>query len=165
MNAFHHSQWRITPLCIPVDDLRALCYCSNRIQFKEDTEPSVLNYHLCLGKKWGQLPVPDSSDCPNTIAQPAPDQAHHLLTPTSWCQAQHLIRSILCWSHGPLLQDKWIDPPFQGLCVSGTYKLQVLWFGCHFLYLCKTSHLICFLREKEWCSFSSFFLRLCEIIE
>lgn len=56
--------------------------------------PELFNvsYHLCSGKKkWGQLPVPNSSDCPNTIAQPAPDQAHHLLTRMSRCQAQHLI--------------------------------------------------------------------------
>lgn len=30
---------------------------------------------------------------------------------------------------GLLLQDKWIDPSVQHLWVSGTYKLQLFWFG------------------------------------
>lgn len=48
---------------------------------------------------------------------------------------------------GLLLQDKRIDPPVQDLWVSGTYKLQLFWFGCHFFYLCETPHLLWFLRE------------------
>lgn len=54
---------------------------------------SDMNYYLCSGKKWGWLPVPNSSGCPNTIAQPAPAQARHLLSGISWCRAQHLIHS------------------------------------------------------------------------
>lgn len=62
-------------------------------QFKDNTERSNMSYHLCAGKKsqdssWS----PNSSLCPNTIAQPASDQAHHLLTWISGCRAQRLIR-------------------------------------------------------------------------
>lgn len=42
-------------------------------------------------KKRGQFLVSNSSECPDTIAQLASDQAHHLLTLISWCQTQYLI--------------------------------------------------------------------------
>lgn len=66
-------------------------FWQKNLQFNDDAKLSNMSYHLCSGKKWGQLPVPNSSDCPNTIAKPAPDQAHHLLTRISWCQAQQPI--------------------------------------------------------------------------
>lgn len=46
-----------------------------------------------LEEKEGQLPLPNSSDCLNTIGQLAPEKVHHLLTGIFWCQAQHLIHS------------------------------------------------------------------------
>lgn len=66
---------------------------------------------------------------------------------------------------GLLLQDKWIDPPVQDLWVSGTYKLQLFWFGRNFFYLYGTSHLLCFLREGECSSLYPFASRLVVIIE
>lgn len=53
---------------------------------------------------------------------------------------------------GLLLQDKWIDPPIQDLWVSGTYKLQLFWFGFIFFSLCETFSFLCFLREADWSS-------------
>lgn len=67
-------------LYIPVSGIHALSltFPTNKMQFK-DPKLCSMNYHLCSGKKCGQLLVPNSSDCPNTIAQSASDQARYLL--------------------------------------------------------------------------------------
>ena len=116
MNTLHHSlHWQFNPTlyssqCPKGPDRKKKKPTVLRLR---QSFPTWVITSVQEKKSGGQLPVPNSSDCPNTIAQPAPDQAHHLLTRMSRCQAQHLIHptTVLIPQAFYSKTSGWIPPP------------------------------------------------------